>query len=125
MMFSGVWKDAWSTAIVNHLWQSTLAMMVAWLLTLILRNNQARTRYWIWMAASLKLLIPFSLLAAIGDWLSPVSVHPVESHIAVHHAPVGWLRIGLQLRRCLALFQTLFKSSKVEVVLTLKIWELP
>ena len=79
MMFSGLWNDAWSTAIVNHLWQSTLAMMVAWLLTLILRNNQARTRYWIWMAASLKLLIPFSLLAAIGGWLGPASVHPVES----------------------------------------------
>jgi uncharacterized protein (TIGR03435 family) len=68
-----------TAAIVNHLWQSTLAMVVAWLLTLVLKRNQARTRYCIWMAASLKLLVPFSLLAAIGDWLGPASVPPIHS----------------------------------------------
>jgi hypothetical protein len=54
MLFTEFWKEGWSAAIVNHLWQSTLAMLVAWLLTLVLKRNQARTRYWIWMAASLK-----------------------------------------------------------------------
>lgn len=79
MMFADLWKESWSAAIVNHLWQSTLAMLVAWLLTLVLKRNQARTRYWIWMAASLKLLVPFSLLTAIGDWLRPSSMSPIES----------------------------------------------
>jgi uncharacterized protein (TIGR03435 family) len=77
MMSIGFWKESWSAAIANHLWQSTLVMLVAWLLTLVLKRNQARTRYWIWMVASLKLLVPFSLLAAIGDWLHPASVSPI------------------------------------------------
>jgi hypothetical protein len=79
MMFTEFWKESWSAAIVNHLWQSTLMMLVAWLLTLVLKRNQARTRYWIWMAASLKFLAPFSLLAAIGNWLRPASVLAIES----------------------------------------------
>jgi uncharacterized protein (TIGR03435 family) len=79
MMFNGFWKESWSAAIVNHLWQSTLVILVAWMLTLVLRRNQARTRYWVWMAASLKFLMPFSLLAAIGDWLRPSSLPPIDS----------------------------------------------
>jgi uncharacterized protein (TIGR03435 family) len=79
MMLNGFWNESWTAAIFNHLWQSTLVIPVAWLLTLVLRRNQARTRYWVWMAASLKFLIPFSLLAGIGDWLRPASVSPVES----------------------------------------------
>jgi bla regulator protein blaR1 len=54
----------------NHLWQSTLFVIVAGLLTLLLRKNQARTRYWLWLAASVKFLIPFSLLVVIGSHLA-------------------------------------------------------
>src|ERR1700692_2334104 len=53
--------------ILNHLWQSTLCVAVAWLLTLALRKNRAAVRYWIWLAASAKFLIPFSLLVSVGD----------------------------------------------------------
>src|SRR5665213_1556053 len=77
MMLNGFWKETWSAEIVNHLWQSTMVILVAWLLTLVLTRNRARTRYWVWMVASLKLLIPFSLLAAIGDWLRPASGIPL------------------------------------------------
>lgn len=74
MMFPDFWKESWSVAIVNHLWQSTLVMLLAWLLNLVLKRNHARTRYWVWMAASLKLLVPFSALIALGEWLRPVSM---------------------------------------------------
>jgi bla regulator protein blaR1 len=50
----------------NHLWQSTLFAGAAGLLTLTLRKNQAQTRYLLWLAASVKFLIPFSLLIGIG-----------------------------------------------------------
>jgi bla regulator protein blaR1 len=50
----------------THLWQSTLCVFVAWLLTLALKNNRASTRYWVWLAASVKFLIPFSLLVSAG-----------------------------------------------------------
>jgi beta-lactamase regulating signal transducer with metallopeptidase domain len=53
--------------IANHLWQSTLFAGVAGLLTLILRKNPARVRHWIWVAAFLKFLVPFSLLVGLGS----------------------------------------------------------
>ena len=52
--------------LANHLWQSTLFAGAAGLLTLALRKNRAQTRYWLWLAASVKFLIPFSLLVVIG-----------------------------------------------------------
>ncbi len=39
---------AFAAALGDHLWQSTLFAVVAGLLTLILRNNYARARYWLW-----------------------------------------------------------------------------
>ncbi|HEY0760556.1 MAG TPA: M56 family metallopeptidase [Acidisarcina sp.] len=56
----------WAPALINHLWQTTVFTAAVWLLALTLRGNQARTRYWLWMIASLKFLVPFSLLIAAG-----------------------------------------------------------
>jgi bla regulator protein BlaR1 len=53
----------------NHLWQSTLFAAVAGLLTLALRKNHARVRHGVWLAASVKFLIPISLLIALGNAL--------------------------------------------------------
>ncbi|MGH9421652.1 MAG: M56 family metallopeptidase, partial [Thermoanaerobaculia bacterium] len=50
----------------NHLWQSSLCAAVVWLLTFVLRKNRAAVRYWLWLAASAKFLVPFSLLVSIG-----------------------------------------------------------
>jgi bla regulator protein BlaR1 len=61
---------ALAPALGDHLWQSTLFAVAAGLLTLILRKNHARARYWLWLAASMKFLIPFSLLVALGGHLS-------------------------------------------------------
>jgi uncharacterized protein (TIGR03435 family) len=41
------------------------------LLTLVLRKNHAQARYGLWLAASAKFLIPFSLLIALGTHLAP------------------------------------------------------
>lgn len=60
---------SFGSALVNHLWQSTLFACAAAALTLVLRKNQARVRYWLWLAASLKFLVPFSLLVALGSHL--------------------------------------------------------
>src|SRR5437667_5445742 len=65
---SAVWAVL-TQAAANHLWQSTLFAVVVGLLTLILRKNHARTRYWLWLAASAKFLIPFSLLVGLGSHL--------------------------------------------------------
>jgi bla regulator protein BlaR1 len=55
------------SAVGNHLWQSTVLAGVVGLLVLSLRRYQARIRYWLWLAASTKFLIPFSLLASLGS----------------------------------------------------------
>src|SRR5437016_9262951 len=65
---SAMWTAS-AAALGDHLWQSTLFAVVAGLLTLILRKNRARARYWLWLAASAKFLIPFSLLIGIGSHL--------------------------------------------------------
>ncbi|HLJ51447.1 MAG TPA: M56 and DUF3738 domain-containing protein [Bryobacteraceae bacterium] len=55
--------------LANHLWQSTVFAAAMWVLTLVLRQNRAAVRYWLWLAASVKFLIPFSLLTGIGSLL--------------------------------------------------------
>jgi uncharacterized protein (TIGR03435 family) len=65
------------SGIVDHLWQSTVFVVIAWLLTLVLRNNAARVRYWIWLAASIKFLIPFALLTIVGNQFSWQNAAPV------------------------------------------------
>jgi len=67
--FSAIW-EAIAPAVGNHLWQSTLVAAAAALLTLLLRKHQAHVRYCIWLIASLKFLIPFSFLIAIGSRLT-------------------------------------------------------
>lgn len=54
--------------IANHIWQSTLFAGAAGLLALALRKNSAAVRYWVWLAASLKFFVPFSLLVSIGRY---------------------------------------------------------
>ncbi len=66
-----------SSELANHLWQSTVVATIAWLLAVALRKNHARTRYWIWLVASLKFLVPFSLLIAIGSSLAPTAAVPL------------------------------------------------
>src|SRR5262249_59966773 len=56
-------------AVANHLWQSTVFAGIAMLLALGFRKQRAAIRYWIWMAASLKFLIPFAVLVDIGSRL--------------------------------------------------------
>jgi bla regulator protein blaR1 len=58
------------TTLANHLWQSTLFAAMIGLLTLIFRKCHARIRYWLWLVASIKFLVPFSFLVAIGSRLA-------------------------------------------------------
>jgi bla regulator protein BlaR1 len=60
-----------SAALLDHLWQSSLFALAAWALTLLLRRNDARLRHAVWLAASIKFLVPFSGLALLGQQLQP------------------------------------------------------
>ena len=56
-------------ALTNHLWQSTLFVLAAAMLAFALRTNGAHVRHAIWTIASLKFLLPFSWLIALGQSL--------------------------------------------------------
>ena len=77
--------ESLSPALVAHLWQSTLAAGIVWLVTLALRSNRPRVRYWLWAAASLKFLVPFSWLVALGsrfEWrTAPAIARPVTTFV--------------------------------------------
>jgi beta-lactamase regulating signal transducer with metallopeptidase domain len=71
------------SALFDHLWQSTLFAAALGLLTLAFRKNRAAVRYGLWFAASLKFLLPFSALLALGELLAPTySTAPVFHSMA-------------------------------------------
>jgi uncharacterized protein (TIGR03435 family) len=61
----------------DHLWHSTLFAAAVALLALALRRNHARVRYGLWLAASVKFLIPFAVLVALGGRLEWGTAGPV------------------------------------------------
>jgi bla regulator protein blaR1 len=71
--------------VANHLWQSTVFTAAAGLLNLVLRKNRAQARYWVWLVASVKFLIPFSVLIDLGSqWgrhAAPAMAPPVLSYV--------------------------------------------
>ena len=73
--------------IANHLWQSSLFACAISLVALALRNHRARFRHILWLCASLKFLVPFAALIAIGSYLPKPEVHgipvPVRSVAAI------------------------------------------
>ena len=64
--------------VYDHLWQSTVFAAVAGLLTLALRKNRARVRHALWLAASLKFLVPLSVLIALGSQMQWHRVPPSD-----------------------------------------------
>jgi bla regulator protein BlaR1 len=71
--------------VVTHLWQSTIFAGLVWLAAVALRHNGARVRYWLWVAASLKFLVPFSWLVMLGaqfEWRSgPALAQPAAAFV--------------------------------------------
>ncbi|HEY2647236.1 MAG TPA: M56 family metallopeptidase [Candidatus Acidoferrales bacterium] len=77
----------------SHLWQSTLFAAAVALLTLALRRNQAGVRYWLWLAASCKFLLPFLWLVSIGhhfQWQAAQAIVPpgISAVVDAVNAPV-------------------------------------
>ena len=55
---------------IIHICQSTLFAGAAGLLTLLLRRNRARTRFWVWFIGLVKFLVPFGVLVSLGSHLT-------------------------------------------------------
>src|SRR5688572_17780277 len=74
-----------ASALGNHLLQSTLFAGLCWLAARLLKRQRASTRYAIWLAASVKFLLPFSILVGIGGYageFTDLRVVPEEWFVA-------------------------------------------
>jgi len=69
------------TALADHLWQSSLFALASGLLTLALSAHAARIRFWLWFAASLKFLVPFTALVFLGMRLALLMPAPLPSSL--------------------------------------------
>jgi bla regulator protein blaR1 len=87
-------------AVANHLWQSSVFGVAAWLTALQLRRNRAHVRYGIWLAASVKFLIPFSLLIELGGLLRTPqhAPHSLQTTLSSAMSVVGQPFTGLPAR---------------------------
>src|SRR5436309_14134459 len=69
-------------AIANHLWQSTLFAAAAGLLVIAFRRYGPQVRYGLWLTASAKFLVPFSLLSTAGSWFGRRAEEPIAPPIS-------------------------------------------
>ena len=104
--------------IINHLWQSSCFTLLAGLLAFALRRNSPRVRYWVWLIASLKFLMPFGVLVSLGSMVPRPDPHPVSVAAPVLpntlvqmvepfspalkaavpvHAPLDWAPVGISV----------------------------
>src|SRR5690348_767047 len=82
-------------ALINHIWQSTLFAAAAGLLILAFRTNRARVRYWLWFSASVKFLVPFTLLMSLGSHLQwPATTTRVAMQITAPSVPLRIAQIS-------------------------------
>jgi bla regulator protein BlaR1 len=89
--------------IANHLWQSTVFVIVAAALALALRKNRAGIRHWIWCIASLKFIVPLSLFITLGSqfgWpvTSSVSAEPSVSAFVIQQMSQPFTTISTYIR---------------------------
>ena len=75
-------------AVLDHLWQSTLLAAAVAALALVFRNARASVRYGLWLTASVKFLVPFAALAALGRLLAP-AIRPPPAPQALFIARVA------------------------------------
>ncbi|HTX34295.1 MAG TPA: M56 and DUF3738 domain-containing protein [Bryobacteraceae bacterium] len=76
--------------LANHLWQSSVFAVAAGVLCWAMRKDRASVRYWLWLAVSVKFLVPFSLLVSLGGLVDS----PAFPVIAANRVPSMAREIG-------------------------------
>jgi beta-lactamase regulating signal transducer with metallopeptidase domain len=78
-----------TAALLDHLWQSTLFAAAIWLMMPLFRGNSATLRFWLWFAASVKFLVPFSIFAVAGRHLLPSVAPAVGAELVSALRPIA------------------------------------
>ena len=72
MSWDALALDGLGSAVADHLWQSTVCLAFAALCVWLAGPGRPSLRHAIWLGASIKFLVPVSLLMAAGEQLAPV-----------------------------------------------------
>ena len=67
-----------ASSLINHVWQSSAFALMAGAVAFLLRRNSAQVRFWVWLCASVKFLLPFALLVSLGSLAPRRSLPPVS-----------------------------------------------
>src|SRR6516164_632719 len=67
--------------LTNRLWQSTVFCLAVAITAFLLRPHRAHVRYALWFAASVKFLLPFSLLVSLGALVPIRTASPASAPI--------------------------------------------
>ena len=118
------------SAVLDHLWQSTVMAAAIGSLALAFRNARPSVRYGLWFTASVKFLVPFAALAALGRLLAPTVRPPLEAQgvvlIARAAAPLEQAAIalhpGASLDPALLLFGVWALGSAAVVIFWMTRW---
>ena len=89
-------------AVANQLWQSTLFAAVIAVATIACRRNRAAVRHALWLTASIKFLIPFAALVALGEHTglrSPVRLAPPQVSVIVDTVSAPLLQLAAATER--------------------------
>ena len=84
--------------VAAHLWQSTLFAAVISGMALALRKQSGGVRHVLWMTASLKFLVPFAALVAIGSLFGfrspvPATIHVHREVVSATNGGAPWLPV--------------------------------
>src|SRR5579872_3130488 len=83
--------------ILNHLLQSTLFAAAVAVANMMLRRNSPRLRYWLWLSASIKFLVPFSWLVSIGARIQLPPDTPSFHAVTVQQISTAFAPVSLAL----------------------------
>jgi beta-lactamase regulating signal transducer with metallopeptidase domain len=80
-------------ALLDHLWQSTLFAAAIAAVMPLFRHQAASLRFWLWLAASMKFLLPFAALVALGHCLLDAFTPAVTASLltAIHPAAARFI----------------------------------
>ena len=116
------------TFLFNHLWQSTLVGLIAWLAcSTMLRSNSAHLRFSVWMVASLKFLVPVTVLVSLGRRLAmpitaPLIISPSQSQGVFDAISPGAAVISPAPFVSIAPPQAFIPWSRAALVVLLMVW---
>ena len=100
-------------ALIDHLWQSSLCVILLGGLLALTSRHSAQVRLWLWRLVAIKFLVPFSLFTAIGGWFGFPARFPGDP------PPESAVRLVGELSQWFSISAALDSASSTGIVLAI------